>query len=99
MSYARGAERERELAKRWRQDGWFVTRSAGSHSPADLVCLKRGERPALLQLKTGQRRWPSKDERVALLLAAERADADPVIVFWQPRKEPELVRPEDWPSQ
>jgi Holliday junction resolvase len=95
--YARGAERERELAKLWRSDGWQVFRSAGSHSPADLICLKRGHEPRLLQLKTGRRRWPSRDERVALSVTAKAGGALPLIVFWQPRQKPEYVLEGDWP--
>ena len=96
-AYHRGAEKERELAKRWRKDGWFVTRSAGSHSPADLVCLRAGYRSRLLQLKTGKRKWPSRDERISLGLAADRSGAVALIVFWESRKEPEYVEREQWP--
>jgi Holliday junction resolvase len=42
-NYSRGANFERRVAKYFEKRGWFVIRSAGSHSPIDLVALKAGE--------------------------------------------------------
>ncbi len=41
--YDRGRRFEYRIARLYREQGWFVFRSAGSHSPADLVCARAGE--------------------------------------------------------
>lgn len=42
-NYHRGAEREHYIKKKLEKQGYFVIRSAGSHSPVDLVAIKKGE--------------------------------------------------------
>ncbi|GAG60376.1 unnamed protein product [marine sediment metagenome] len=42
-AYSKGANFERRVRKHLEQQGWVVFRSAGSHSPADLIALKSGE--------------------------------------------------------
>ena len=41
--YAVGANFEREVKKFFESNGWFMVRSAGSHSPVDLVAIKKTE--------------------------------------------------------
>ena len=41
--YSRGANFERRIRKHFESQGWTCFRSAGSHSPADLICIKGGE--------------------------------------------------------
>jgi Holliday junction resolvase len=96
-NYARGANAERDFVKKKRQDGYASGRNAGSHSPIDVWAAKGG-RIEFYQLKVGRRRWPSRDERFALLLEAERAGATPFVVFREPRKGWEVVPPEEWPE-
>jgi Holliday junction resolvase len=50
-NYSRGANFERRVQKYFENAGYFVLRSAGSHSPVDLVTLKGGE-ISLIQCKT-----------------------------------------------
>ena len=40
--YAKGAKFERDVKDFLEEDGWDVTRSAGSHSVKDLVAIKQG---------------------------------------------------------
>jgi len=42
-NYSRGANFERRVRRHLENEGWVVFRSAGSHSPADLIALKAGE--------------------------------------------------------
>jgi len=42
-NYSKGANFERRVRKHFEAEGWVVFRSAGSHSPADLIALKAGE--------------------------------------------------------
>lgn len=96
-NYARGAERERQLVKLLREEGWVATRTAGSHGAFDVVGLKRGCTPRLVQLKCGGRRWPSRGERARLSVDAARAGAEAWIVFWEARRGPEWVPEHAWP--
>ena len=41
--YKNGAARERRIMKKLEQEGWFCIRSAGSHSPIDIIALKKGD--------------------------------------------------------
>ena len=50
-NYSRGANFERRVRDYFEKGGWFVIRSAGSHSLIDLVALKGGE-VQLIQCKT-----------------------------------------------
>ena len=50
-NYDRGANFERRCQKRLEKEGWFVIRSAGSHSLIDLAAFKAGE-VILVQCKT-----------------------------------------------
>lgn len=54
-NYSRGAAAERRVKKYFEERGFFVVRSAGSHSPVDLVALRDG-RVTLVQVKSGQGR-------------------------------------------
>jgi hypothetical protein len=49
--YRSGANFERELKHELEGIGYYVIRSAGSHGQADLVALKRGVPPILIQCK------------------------------------------------
>jgi len=40
-NYNNGARRERRIMKKLEKEGWFCIRSAGSHSPIDIIAIKR----------------------------------------------------------
>lgn len=50
-NYRAGVAFERKVKKEWESGGWYVTRAAGSHGAADLICLKPGELPVVIQCK------------------------------------------------
>jgi len=55
-NYRKGADFERRVKKKLESDGWIVFRSAGSHSPADLIAAKRDTQKfeyLLIQCKGG----------------------------------------------
>ena len=52
-NYERGRRFEYKIKTFFMRRGYYVTRSAGSHGAADLVALKRGKRPLLIQCKYG----------------------------------------------
>ena len=58
-SYTKGANHERELVNSARQAGHFALRSAGSHSPIDVIRII-GSRLELIQVKSKRSKvnWP-----------------------------------------
>ncbi len=57
--------------------GYWCMRSAGSHGHADVVALRRGRRPMLVQCKGGGVDGPKK--RMALAALADSVEAYPVV--------------------
>lgn len=49
-NYSRGADFERRVQRYFEKAGWFVIRSAGSHTPVDLGAFK-GAEACLIQCK------------------------------------------------
>lgn len=82
-------------------DGWMVTKAGGSLGAADLVALKAGERPLLVQVKaTAAGPWHSfgPSERAELTAVAKKAGAVAVLAWWKPyAREHRLVDEIDWP--
>lgn len=92
--YRKGADRERQLAKRLREDGWYAIRAAGSHGAADIVALKAGQPARLIQLKAGGKSplagFPPR-EREVLRIEAKQAGATAELCWWADRREPVFV--------
>ena len=79
-NYSRGTRFEYQVRDDLRQRGFVVVRSAGSHSPADLVAL--GDLvPWLVQAKRDGHL--PETERQALLQMAEQARGWPILARWQ----------------
>ncbi len=51
--YEHGREREYRLMAKLRKEGWFCIRSSGSHTPIDIIALKRGSIRFIQSKKTG----------------------------------------------
>ena len=101
MASNRGHQRERDLVNRLREDGWFALRAPASLGVADVVALKDGRRPALIEVKSTTRSaisgFPPID-RAELLEAATAAGAD-AWLYWHPlRKGPSWIAPHKWPQ-
>jgi|YelNatPaOPRAMG01_1025707.scaffolds.fasta_scaffold16445_2 Holliday junction resolvase len=62
-NYHRGVEREHYIKKKLEKQGYFVIRSAGSHSPVDLVAIKRNE-VRLIQSRKGRYIRPKEKEKI-----------------------------------
>ena len=84
-AYRRGADFERRVKARLEEQGWTVFRTAGSHSPADLIAFKpidTGDRYEVdvrfIQCKSGVAKM-SKRERQEFREFAERLCAEPVV--------------------
>jgi len=64
--YQAGANFERRVKKHLQEQGYCVFRSAGSHSPADLIALKAGE-VLLIQCKLHGAISNAEKEKLMLL--------------------------------
>jgi Holliday junction resolvase len=83
--YQKGYRFERKIATYLRRRGYFVVRAGGSKGPADLVAVRKGERPIFIQCKAGTA-IVDKDEHNELFKAALLADAQAVIAVGEDRK-------------
>jgi len=98
---SRGHNRERDVRKLLREDGWLVIRAAGSLGTGDLVALKAGMTPRLVEVKSTaggpyERFGPA--ERRALSEAAEIAGAEAFLAWWPPRRPLRWIPEIEWPS-
>ena len=98
---SRGHNRERAVKLLLQQEDWWVARAAGSLGDADLVALKEGKRPRLIEVKStagGPYEHFRPLERAALLFAARLAGADAVLAWWPPRGRLHWIWPDEWPE-
>jgi Holliday junction resolvase len=98
---SRGITRERALKAVLESQDHFVVRAAGSLGNADLVALKAGKRPMLIEVKSDAHRpythfGPAR--RAELRLAAELAGADAWLVWWPPYRDPVWISSDSWPG-
>jgi Holliday junction resolvase len=85
-AYRRGYNFEDRCRRALEGQGYVVVRSAGSKGPADLVAM-RGGVTLLVQCKL-DRRLMGRGERLALLEAAARAGAIPVLAEREKKRGP-----------
>jgi Holliday junction resolvase len=97
---SRGHDRERAVKALLEADDWFVVRAAASLGDADLVALKAGQPPRLIEVKStagGPYERFGPRERDVLLFAAEIAGAEAWLCWWPPRGKARWFGPMDWP--
>jgi len=96
-----GTKREHQVADVLRSEGWIVYRSAGSHGCADLVAMRVGFPPMLVQVK-GNAGGPWEHfrpvERRELEAEAIMAGATAHLVHWPPRHIPRWYGRLEWPG-
>jgi Holliday junction resolvase len=81
-NYSNGVTFERTIMRTLADDGYWVTRSAGSHSCVDVVAIKAGQL-LLIQAKRDGKISPA--ERASLLNLAALIDcAVPVLAYKEP---------------
>jgi len=49
--YKNGAARERRIMKKLEKEGWFCIRSAGSHSPIDIMAMRQNHLLGVLEIR------------------------------------------------
>jgi Holliday junction resolvase len=97
----RGHNRERQVKALLEDEGFWVARAAGSLGDADLVALKVGHTPRLIEVKSTaggpyERFGPADRQR--LFAAANVAGAIAWLAWWPPRKPLRWIAASDWPA-
>lgn len=97
---SRGTKRERAVRDWLLKRDWVVVRAAGSLGAADLVALKAGENPRLVEVKSTaggpyERFGPAA--RADLSLRALWAGAEAWLAWWPPRGELHWIPAAQWP--
>lgn len=98
---SRGHDRERQVRRKLEAEDWWTARAAGSLGDADVVALKDGKRPMLVEVKStaaGPYHSFGPNDRERLRLAARIAGATPVLCWWPPRGQCRFIYAEEWPS-
>lgn len=96
---SRGPRREHQVANVLRREGWVVYRSSGSHGNADLVAMRAGFPPMLVQVKSSVRPFEHfrPAERLALAHEAIAAGAVAHLCHWPANGQPRWYGRHEWP--
>lgn len=101
MNTARvGNAKEVQTARLLQEDGWVVGSRRHIGGAGDLLAIRVGSRPRLIEVKCRKNLWEGfrAADRMALLTLAESADADALVAWWKPgASEPEWLAPHQWP--
>jgi len=99
--YRQGYRFELRVKRDMESRGWWVIRAAGSHGPADLVCLKAGEPPLLIQCKADS--VSHKREGIALAALTESIGAEALLALrvrrrlvYRPADKDKMLTPWVW---
>lgn len=97
---ARGTQRERAVRDQLAKDDWLAFRAPASLGCADVVALRDGSRPRLIEVKStaqGPYEHFGPAARVRLSLAAKLAGADALLAWWPPRGALRWIPESEWP--
>jgi Holliday junction resolvase len=97
---SRGHDRERRVKALLESEDWLVVRAAASLGVADLVALRAGSRPRVIEVKSTaggpyERFQPA--DRARLRFAAEMAGAEALLAWWPPRGRLRWIPANEWP--
>jgi Holliday junction resolvase len=96
----RGTQRDRAVRDWFDADGWFAVCARGSHGCADVLAIRLGHRPRVVQVKSTAggpyERFGPKD-RAELANAARIGGADAFLAHWPPRGRLRWIPESEWP--
>lgn len=98
---ARGHQRERAVRDVLCKQDWIAFRAPASLGCADVVALRAGNRPRLVEVKStaqGPYEHFGPAARVRLSLAAQMAGADALLAWWPPRGGLRFIPESEWPK-
>ena len=96
----RGVQRERQVRDKLRDDDWIAFRAPASLGVADVVALRAGNTPRLIEVKStaaGPYHSFGPKERARLSEAARRAGAVAQLIWWPPRGKMHVIGEAEWP--
>lgn len=96
---SRGHDRERAVRHYLIGRDWLAFRAPASLGVADVVALRAGSRPLLIEVKStagGPYEHFSPKDRADLRFAAELAGATAWLVWWPPRGQMHWIRSSEW---
>jgi Holliday junction resolvase len=100
-SKAAGTRVEKKLRDKYIDEGWICHRSPASIGTYDLIALKAGYKPRLIEVKANVDGGPYKTfgpaKRKELQGAAEQAGADAILAYWPPHCNLKEIFSKDWP--
>lgn len=100
MNARRGFDRERAVRRQLDREGWWTCRAAGSLGDADIIALKHGEKPLLIEVKSttaGPFHSFGPKQRGELARAAAKAGGIAYLLWWPPRRDPKWFAEWEWP--
>lgn len=96
----RGHQRERDLVRLLRADGWIALRAPASLGVADVIAVRAGE-IRLIEVKSTRAASPFAGfppaDRQALLEAAKTAGGEAWLYWHPPRRPARWIGPDEWP--
>jgi hypothetical protein len=97
----RGAARDRAVRDWFAERDWFAVCARGSHGCADVLAIKLGEQPRVVQVKSTAggpyERFGPRD-RAELAFAARLGGARAELCWWPPRGKPRFIPESEWPK-
>lgn len=101
MPGGRGIQRERAVRDLLANDDWLAFRAPASLGCADVIALRDGQRPRLIEVKStagGPYERFGPMERQRLSGAATLAGADAYLAWWPPRGKLIWIPEKAWPK-
>jgi hypothetical protein len=97
----RGAQRDRAVRDWFASDDWFAVCARGSHGCADVLAIKAGKSPRVVQVKSTaggpyERFGPA--DRAELSFAARLGGGDALLAWWPPRGRLHWIPENEWPD-
>lgn len=98
----RGTQRERAVRDYLSERDWLAFRAPASLGCADVIALKDGYRPRLIECKStaaGPYEHFGPADRERLRAAAEMAGADAILAWWPSRGGLHWIPSREWPTK
>jgi Holliday junction resolvase len=90
------------MVREWyADDGWLAFRAPASLGVADVIALRAGSRPQLVEVKStaaGPYEHFRPADRAELRAAAELAGADAVLAYWPKNGALRFIPANEWPT-
>lgn len=99
---SRGIDRERAVRRLLADQDWLAFRAPASLGCADVIALRAGSRPRLIEVKStaqGPYEHFGPADRARLRAAAELAGADALLAWWPSRGQLRWIPEAEWPDK